>query len=135
VSILATRVDQLGREQFAAQYAGVELSDGGVVVYRKPSAEFDQAVHGLNLPGAVELRDAPYAAGELEALAERIARDIPYWQGRGLTISSVGPLQDGTAVEVGTPEPEKLAPLLPERYGAAPPIRVVSMGPVVPAGG
>lgn len=127
----AGKVEQLGRERFPERYAGLEISDGRIVVYRKPSAEFDAALGGL---GAVEPRDAPYSAEELQTLADRIAADIGYWQDRGIEISSVGARQDGTAVEVGTPQPAELSPLLPARYGSNPPAVATAVGPIVPAG-
>lgn len=129
----AAKVDQLGRERFAAQYAGLEIGADQLIVFRKPSAAFDDAVRAQKLDVPVDLRDAPYSAAELQALADRVAADVDYWQGRGIEISSIGARQDGTAVEVGTPQPDKLAPLLPGRYGATPPAVAVQIGPIAPA--
>jgi hypothetical protein len=128
----AGRVDQLGHERFPAQYAGVELSAGHVVVYRKASTGFDQAIRDLHLPAEVVVRDAPYSAAELQALAERIQGDISYWQGLGIPINTVDARQDGRAVEVGTDRPDRVRQQFSQRYGATPPVVAVTIGPVAP---
>lgn len=133
VSDAATTVDQWARERFPGNYAGIEIEDSRVEVYRTPSAAFDDGLRRLDLRAEAVPRDAPYSARELQALADRVTSDIGYWQGRGIEISSVGARQDGTAVEVGTPEPEKLGPLLAGRYGSAPPAVAVAVGRIEPA--
>ena len=129
VSKSAGLVERLG-ERFPAHYAGLELLAGQVVVYRKASTDFDQALRGLHLPVEVVVRDAPYAAAELQPLAERIQGDSAYWRGLGVPISTVGALHDGTAVEVGTERPDQASRLFPQRYGTIPPVVVVRMGPM-----
>jgi hypothetical protein len=124
-------VDQLGRERFPAHYAGLELLAGQVVVYRKASTDFDQALRALHLPVQVVARDALYSAAELQLLVERIRGDSAYWQGVGVPINTVGPRHDGTAVEVGTEDPDQASRLLSERYGAVPPVVVIRARPVL----
>ncbi|MGH3897042.1 MAG: hypothetical protein ACRDTA_02075 [Pseudonocardiaceae bacterium] len=125
----AGQVEQLG-ERFPAHYAGLELVAGQIVIYRKPSTDFDQALQGLHLPVEVVVRDAPYSAAELQPLVERIQGDFDYWRGLGVPIITVGARHDGTAVEVGTERPDQASRLLPQRYGAVPPVVAVRTGPV-----
>jgi len=132
VNDAATVVDRLGRERFPEHYAGIEITDGRVLVYRTPSPAFDDAVRSKNLNVPVDLRDAPHSARELQALADRIATDLGYWRGEGFEIFSIGARYDGTAVEVGALRPEQLAPRLVERYGPTPPMVAVATGPIVP---
>lgn len=129
----AAQVERWARERFPQLYAGLETQDGKVLVYRKPSAEFDEGLRGLQLPAPAVPLDAPYSSPELEALASRIVADIPYWRAQGIEIMSVGARHDGTAVEVGSPQAQRLAPLLPGRYGTTPPAVAEDVGPVAPA--
>lgn len=130
----AGRVEQWAHERFPDLYAGLATFDTKLLVFRKPSAEFDTELGRLELSTPVELRDAPYSNRELEVLANRVVGDIGYWQTQGVEIMSVGARNDGTAVEVGTPQADKLGPLLPGRYGVTPPAVAESVGPVAPAG-
>jgi hypothetical protein len=129
----AMQVDRMGRERFPDVYAGVELREQRVLIFRLPSAPFDQAVRELQLPAEHELHDAPYSARVLEELAQRVVADIEFWKGQGIQIMSVGSRPDGTAVEVGTPQAAQLAPQLPGRYGTNPPALAEPIGPVAPA--
>lgn len=129
VSTSAGQVQQLG-ERFPAHYAGLELVAGQIVVYRKPSTDFDQALQDLHLSAEVVVRDAPYSAAELQPLVERIQGDFAYWRGLGVPISTVGARHDGTAVEVGTERPDQASRLFSQRYGTVPPAVAVRMGPV-----
>ncbi|MGE3285751.1 MAG: hypothetical protein AB7J32_06555 [Pseudonocardia sp.] len=130
----ASEVDRWAHERFPQVYAGVQTEDTRVLVYRKPSAEFDAALRELQLAVPAAALDAPYSAPELAALASRVVADIPYWRTQGIDVVSVGARHDGTAVDVGTPQPGQLAPLLPGRYGTAPPARAEPLGPLAPIG-
>lgn len=129
----AMRVDRMGRERFPDVYAGVELRESRLVAFRVPSPAFDQAVRDLRLSVETELVDAPYSAQALEGLASRVVADIGYWKSQGIEVMSVGARPDGTAVEVGTPQADRLAPLLPGRYGTTPPAVAEPIGPAAPA--
>ena len=133
VGEVVAAIEQLGRERFPDRYAGVELAEGRVVVYRKPAPELDAAVRALPQEPGVEVRDAPYSATELQALQERVQGDVDYWERRGITVRTVGARHDGTAVEVGTAQVERAERELPGRYAGLPPIVVLPAGPVVPA--
>lgn len=121
-------MDSWARERFPQLYAGIETRDGQVLVYRMPSPAFDAALRELAVP-AVPM-DAPYAAPTLDALADRVVADIPYWERQGIDVTSVGARHDGTAVDVGTTQPQRLAPLLASRYGSAPPALAEPVGPI-----
>jgi hypothetical protein len=132
---LATKVTQAGEGQFAAVYAGLELTPDQLrlIVYRKPSAEFDAYLRTAAGDGCLMVRDAPHSQAELLALVHRISDDFGYWRKRGIAINSVGPNHDGTGVEVGTQNITAAQVELPMRYGMAVPIKVVEQGPIVPA--
>jgi hypothetical protein len=126
----AMRVEGLCQDRFPDRYAGLELRPGVIVVYRKPSPQLDDAVRAL-VPGfEVSFRDAPYSQRELQPLRDRITADIDYWKGRGITVSTVGVKNDGTAVVVGTAQVDLAKRELPARYGNAPPVLVVERGPI-----
>lgn len=129
----ASRVDQWARERFPEVYAGIETSDAGLIVFRKPSAAFDEGLRTLGVSTPVVLRDAPYANAELATLAERVLADVDYWAGQGIEITSVGARADGTAVDVGSPQADRLTPRLAGRYGTTPPAIAEPVGPIVPA--
>jgi hypothetical protein len=152
------RIEEAGRARFGATFAGVELDEPGLraIVYRVPPsaasagahpsggglgpaasdgggpADVDDMVREAAAGVCVVVRDAPHGADELSALHRRITADLPFWQQRGLRISTVGARHDGAGVEVGTQDPARARTELPARYGADAPIIVVEEGPVFP---
>jgi hypothetical protein len=137
VNALIDRVRATGESSFGAVYAGVEVVPEQVrmVVYRKPSAEFDAYLRGQAGGECMLVRDAAHSQAELVALADRISADMAYWRGRGIAINTVGPRHDGSGVEVGTQNVTAAEVELPRRYGPAAPIKVVDQGPVQPLTG
>ena len=134
----AALVDQLARGRFPDLYAGLDVNDGRVAVYRTMGdgwRAFDDAVRGLGLADPVAIREAPYSAVELDRLVGRIVGDREYWAGQGLAISSVNARQDGTTVEVGSADSARAGQLLADRYGPVPPVAVIQMGPITPVPG
>ncbi|WP_182881245.1 hypothetical protein [Microbispora sp. H10949] len=131
----ADRIDAILRRDFPRHYAGVVLAPSGrrLIVYRRPSATLDAALR-RRFPGApVQIRDAPHAARELDALAARVRGDIGYWRRRGVSVTSVAVRPDGTAVEVGVTGVARASAALRRRYGSAP-LKVVEAGPtLIPA--
>jgi hypothetical protein len=97
-------------------------------------SDVDDLVREAAAGVCVVVRDAPHGADELTALHRRITADLPFWQQRGLRITTVGARHDGTGVEVGTQDPARARTELPARYGADAPIIVVESGPVFPLG-
>lgn len=129
---LVNRITPAGQGRFAAVYAGLELTPDQVrlIVYRKPSAEFDAYLRAEAGDQCVIVRDAVHSLAELQALADRISGDFKYWRDRGIAINTVGCPQDGSAVEVGTEAVTAAQVELSKRYGTAIPIKVVKEGPV-----
>jgi hypothetical protein len=127
----ATRIEQLCQSSFSDRYAGLELEDGQIVVYRMPSAQLDSAVRRLGTGASVVFRDAPYSARELAAVRDKVQQDIAYWQRQGVVVSTLAVNQKGTAVEVGTAQIDRARREFPRRYGPAPRIEVVTVGPIV----
>lgn len=131
VDDLAERVEQLARGQYPDHYAGVEVSEGGVVLYRKPSPELDEAVRDLDDEGVVVFRDAPYSCRELERLRDEIVDDAEHGRLDDVEVSSVAVKHDGTAVEVGVVDIDKARRELTRRFGTSAPLQVVRSGPIV----
>jgi hypothetical protein len=131
-------IDEFARTRFGSQYAGIELSDGRIKVYRtavQQPADFDLSIRDLDLGVDVQILDAPYSAMQLQALADRVTQDIGYWQSMGISISSVGARQNGTAVDVGMTATDDAGRLFDERYVAEPPVVLQKNGPVVTVSG
>lgn len=131
---LINKVQAAGEARFAAVFAGVEVVPEQVrmIVYRKPSAEFDAYLRAEAGGECVIVRDAAHNQAELVALVNRITADMAYWRARGIAINTVGPRHDGSAVEVGTQNVIAAQVELPKRYGTAVPIKVVDQGPIRP---
>jgi hypothetical protein len=129
---LVKRLTEAGQARFATVYAGLELTPDqvGLIVYRKPSAEFDGYLRAAVGDQCVVVRDAAHSQVEVQALADRITGDMTYWRSRGIAINTVGSPQDGSAVEVGTENVSAAQVELPKRYGTQIPIKVVNEGPV-----
>ena len=128
------RVERGGREQFAASFAGVEVDDIRVraIVYRVPSAAFDDYIRYRAEDSCVVVRDAAHAVAELDAWHDRVVADLPYWTAQGLRIVTVGTRHDGVGVEIGTRDFDRARRALPARYGAEAPLVFVEEGPVTP---
>jgi hypothetical protein len=134
IEALIGRVRTAGEARFAAVFAGLEVVPEQVrmVVYRKPSAEFDAYLRAEAGDQCVVVRDAAHSQAELMALVDRISGDLADWRSRGIAINTVGPRNDGSGVEVGTQNVTAAQVELPRRYGTAVPITVVDQGPVRP---
>jgi hypothetical protein len=130
------QLQERGESEFADSFAGVEVvpDQGYAIVYRVPSATFDQMVAKISGRECVHIRDAAYTAKALRALAEKVSGDVEYWRAQGIPVNSVGPLHDGSAVEVGVDAAgvERAKVELPKRYGLTPPMKIVERGQAVP---
>jgi hypothetical protein len=128
------RIDRAGREQHPGSYAGLEVDQAYVraIVYRVPSAAFDDAIRYAAEDACVVVRDAPHALTELTAWHDRLVADLPYWTGRGVRITSVGARHDGVGVEVGTQDLSQARVEFPGVYGPSAPLVLVESGPVTP---
>ncbi|GID96833.1 hypothetical protein ACFQFC_26745 [Amorphoplanes digitatis] len=128
------RIDAGGRADHAASYAGLEVDQQHVraIVYRVPSAEFDDFIRFSAENTCVVVRDAVHSLTELTAWHDRIVADLAAWTAAGVHISSVVARHDGTAVEIGTPDVDLARIELPRGYGRAAPLTFVEQGPVLP---
>ena len=128
------RIDRGGRADHADSYAGLEVDQQRVraIVYRVPSAEFDDFVRRNAEDSCVVVRDAAHALAELTAWHDRIVADLPMWATRGVRISTVGARHDGIGVEVGTENVARTRAELSAAYGAAAPLVFVEEGPMTP---
>lgn len=131
-----TQLQQRGEDEFADSFAGLQVvpEQGYAIVYRVPSATFDQMVKTISTGQCVHIRDAPYTAKALRGLAEKIGGDFEYWRAQGIQVNSVGPLHDGSAVEVGVEKSalDRAKVELPKRYGLTPPMKIVEGAAAVP---
>jgi hypothetical protein len=128
------RIDAGGRADYAASYAGLEVDQKRVraVVYRVPSAEFDDFIRLSAENTCIVVRDAAHSLAELTSWHDRVVADLGAWQEQGVRISSVVARHDGVGVEVGTRDVERARTELPGRYGDAAPLVFVEQGQVIP---
>lgn len=129
-----TRIDEAGRGEFAGSFAGLEVDQARVrtIVYRVPSAAFDDFIRRSAEDVCVVVRDAPYAATELAYWHDRVLADLAYWTDKGIRIVSVGARHDGTAVQIGARDVTRAKTELLSRYGDRAPLIFVEEGPVRP---
>jgi hypothetical protein len=128
------RIDRAGRGDFAGSYAGVEVDEQQVraVVYRVPSAAFDDFIRRQADNACVIVRDAAHSTSELAVWHDRVLADIPFWTSRGIRIVTIGARHDGVGVEVGTRDLDRARMELPARYGGRAPLILLAEGPVSP---
>ncbi|GAA3335823.1 hypothetical protein GCM10020358_05620 [Amorphoplanes nipponensis] len=128
------RIDAGGRAEHAGSYAGLEVDQERVraIVYRVPSAAFDEFIRTSADNTCIVVRDAGHSLAELTGWHDRIVADLPAWQAAGVRISSVVARHDGAGVEIGTPDVERAREELPRRYGRQAPLVFVEQGPVIP---
>ncbi|MEU4687347.1 hypothetical protein [Actinoplanes sp. NPDC023714] len=128
------RIDRGGRERHAARYSGIEIDQKRVraVVYRVPSARFDDFIRRNAEDACILVRDSAHAVAELDGWHDRVVADLHYWGGQGVRIVTVGSRHDGVGVEVGTRDVDEARLMLPARYGTAAPLVFVEEGPVTP---
>ncbi|MEU7824533.1 hypothetical protein [Catellatospora sp. NPDC049133] len=123
-----TRISQAGEGRFGKQFAGVEVvpEKGYGIVYRVPSAEFDEFVTQQAGTECIYLRDAVYDQATLQALANRVMDDRKYWDKQGITINMTGTTHDGSGITVGVlpADLERARVELPKRYGTQVPITI-----------
>jgi hypothetical protein len=130
------RIDQGGRKDFPESYAGVEVDQNHVraVVYRVPSAGFDDFIRQAAGTTCIVVRDAPHSAADLSVWHDRVVADLSFWTTRGIRIVTVGSRHDGSGVEVGTQDAGHARLELPARYGSRAPLVIVDEAPVQPFG-
>jgi hypothetical protein len=128
------RIDAAGRAHHAASYAGLEVDQERVraIVYRVPSAAFDDVIRLTADNTCIVVRDAAHSLADLGGWHDRIVADLPAWQANGVRISSVVARHDGFGVEIGTRDVDRARIEMPRRYGREAPLVFVEEGPVRP---
>jgi len=128
------RIDQAGRGDFADSYAGQQVDQGRVraIVYRVPSAAFDDFIRRAAEDTCIVVRDAAHSAVDLAYWHDRVLADLAYWTEQGIRIATIGARHDGTGVEVGSRDVARAKRELPARYGSRAPLVFVEEGPIVP---
>ena len=131
------RIDAAGRAGHAGSYAGIEVDQPRVraIVYRVPSAEFDDFIRLSAENTCIVVRDAAHSLAELAGWHDRIVADLGAWQAGGIRIASVVARHDGAGVEIGTGDVGLARSEMPMRYGSSAPLVFVEQGPVIPLGG
>jgi hypothetical protein len=128
------RIDGGGRGDFKDSYAGLEVDQQLVraVVYRVPSAQFDDFIRQAAGTACIVVRDAPNSVADLSIWHDRVLADLAFWTARGIRIATIGARHDGTGVEIGTQDVDRARLELPARYGSRAPLVFVQEGPVIP---
>ncbi|MFG1989425.1 hypothetical protein ACGFJ7_05500 [Actinoplanes sp. NPDC048988] len=128
------RIDRGGRTEFADSYAGLEVDQQRVraIVYRVPSAAFDQFIRRAAEDACIVVRDADHSATDLAFWHDRVLADIQFWSHRGIRLVSIGARHDGTGLEIGTRDLDRARLELPARYGARAPLLFIEEGPIHP---
>jgi hypothetical protein len=128
------RIERGGRDDYPDSYAGLEVDQQRVraVVYRVPSADFDNFIRLSAEDTCVVVRDSLHGLRELNQWHDRVVADLDMWAARGIRIVTVGARHDGFGVEVGTRDVERARAELPARYGEQAPLIFIEQGPVTP---
>ncbi|MGA5301447.1 hypothetical protein ACPCHT_16065 [Nucisporomicrobium flavum] len=128
------RIDAGGRTDHAVSYAGLEVDQERVraIVYRVPSAAFDDFIRQTAEDTCIFVRDAPYSLRDLAAWHDRVRTDLDAWRARGIRISTIAARHDGAGVEIGTQDVSRARHELPRHYGRRAPLIFVEEGPVTP---
>jgi hypothetical protein len=128
------RIEQGGRGDFGDSYAGLEVDQHRVraIVYRVPSAAFDEFIRQNAQDACIVVRDAAHSATDLAVWHDRVLADLPFWTHRGIRIATIGARHDGVGVEIGTQDVDRARLELPARYGSRAPLVFVEEGPVTP---
>ncbi|GGQ41825.1 hypothetical protein [Couchioplanes azureus] len=129
------RIDAGGRGEHAGSYAGLEVDQERVraIVYRVPSAEFDDFIRQAAQDTCIFVRDAEHSLSDLARWQADITADLDTWKNRGVRISTISARHDGVGVEIGTQDVERARREMPRHYGRAAPLIFVEEGPVTPA--
>ena len=129
-----SRIDSGGRADYADSYAGLEVDQQRVraVVYRVPSAEFDDFIRLNAQDSCIVVRDSLHGLRELTRWHDRVAADLDMWAGKGIRVITVGARHDGFGVEVGTRDVTLARIAMPDYYGESAPLIFIEQGPVTP---
>ncbi|HEX9999110.1 MAG TPA: hypothetical protein VGB74_01540 [Actinoplanes sp.] len=134
LSEVMSRIDQAGQADFRDSFAGLEVDEARVraIVYRVPSATFDDFIRRTAEDVCIVVRDTAHTAVDLAYWHDRILADLAYWTHEGIRIVTVGARHDGSGVEIGTRDLARARVELPARYGTRAPLLFVEQGPVRP---
>jgi hypothetical protein len=128
------RIERGGRADYPASYSGIEVDQELVraVVYRVPSAEFDDFIRLTAEDTCIVVRDSLHGLRELTRWHDRVATDLGMWTAQGVRIVTISTRHDGFGVEVGTQDVERARTILPAHYGESAPLIFIEQGPVTP---
>jgi hypothetical protein len=128
------RIEDAGRTEFAQSYAGLEVDQlqARAIVYRVPSAAFDDFIRRTAENTCIHVRDAAHAGTELTAWHDRVVADLDAWASHGVQIITVAARHDGAGVEIGVRDVAPAKDQLLARYGRSAPLIFVEQGPVTP---
>jgi hypothetical protein len=137
LSELAATVATLAESEYGDVYAGVvmDATDDKVYLWRTESpptsAALDRAIRALPDSDKMVIYCAPYSQRQLLAWSAQLARDYEIWESEGLPLHEIGPVPDGTCVEVGTEDPARAERELPAAYPEIP-LCFDEAGPSIP---
>ena len=113
-------VRAFAQARFPANFSGVVISRDHktITVYRRPGSSLDAAVRAQFPQLSLNFAGAPYDAAHLAQVAQQVSADMPFWREHGIVISTVGPADDGSGVDIGTPDVASAQTPLINRYGS-----------------
>ncbi|MEU2627160.1 hypothetical protein, partial [Kitasatospora sp. NPDC007106] len=108
----------LREDRFHIAGVCVDRGVGQVLVFRVPGSDLDARLSAALGGAAADLRfrDAPHSQFDLGRVCTEVMRDTGYWRERGVEITGVGKLVDGTGIAVGTPQADTARADLVARY-------------------
>ncbi|MEW1911761.1 hypothetical protein AB0442_25515 [Kitasatospora sp. NPDC085895] len=108
----------LREDRFHIAGVCVDRGAGQVLVFRVPGSDLDARLSAAlgGAAGTLRFRDAPYSQFDLGRVCTAVVRDTEYWRDRGVEITDVGRLVDGTGIALGTPQADTARADLAARY-------------------
>ncbi|WP_344628074.1 hypothetical protein, partial [Kitasatospora arboriphila] len=108
----------LREDRFHIAGVCVDRGAGQVLVFRVPGSGLDAGLSAAlgGAAGILRFRDAPHSQFDLKRLLNTVMGDTGYWRERGVEITTVGELVDGTGIVLVTPQADTARADLVARY-------------------
>ena len=119
INAAAEAIERRCRQDFPESFAGLKLdrSSARIIVFRGDDVSVDEAITAAFPDLDVAFRRGGHSRQVLEAIRARVEQDRDYWAQRGVEITVLGVVADGSGIEIGTPQADTAGHLIEERYG------------------